>query len=215
VRLSITKGQINKLIGELRRAGRREIGGVLVGEHRGGDDFALVDLSVQRRGGGRAHFHRDPVQAALFVDRAIASAGGQAERVNYVGEWHSHPSFCASPSVTDLEQMQAIVDDPDETATFAVLIVVSGRPAGLAMSATLFRSGTGMAEPVEMEIVGGVAEAGCTMVPSVPTDPGDRNEDEQRSRGAPANKESDEEWLRSRTDSTGRPWWKRWFDSGW
>lgn len=213
MRLSIRREQLDRLIGELRRAGRREIGGVLVGEHLGCDDFALVDLSVQRRGGGRAHFRRDPVQAARFVDEAIGRARGEAERVNYLGEWHSHPSFSASPSVTDVAQMQSIVDDPDEPATFAVLIIVSGRRTGLEMSATLFRDGSG-AEPVDVTIVGASVDSRWTMAPSDPTggeDSGD--EDSGRPRGAPSDNEGNDEWRRSRTDSTQRPWWRRWLAS--
>lgn len=213
MRLSIKAEQLGRLTAELRRAGRREIGGVLVGEHRGGDDFALVDLSVQRRGGGRAHFRRDPALAARFVEDAINRTGGEAQRVNYLGEWHSHPSFSASPSVTDLMQMQAIVDDPDEPATFAVLVIVSARRAGLEMSATLFPGG-GRAEPVDVEIVGAVPGAAWSMAPSEPSED-EGSDNEGRPRPAPSDAEGNDEWRRSRTGSTRRRWWRRWLDSVW
>jgi integrative and conjugative element protein (TIGR02256 family) len=215
MRLSITRILLDRLIDELRRARRREIGGVLVGEHQGSDDFALVGLSVQRRGGGRSHFQRDPIQAARFVDAAIAQAGGDAQRVNYLGEWHSHPSFSASPSVTDTAQMQSIVDDPDEPATFAVLIVVSGRRTGLEMSATLFRGGH-RPEPVDVKIVGAVDKGRWTMVPSDPAKANEtKDDDDGRPHGAPCENEGSDEWRRSRTGSTRRPWWRRWLASVW
>lgn len=141
MRITIEPAQLLRLEAELRRAGGREIGGVLVGEHLGGGDFRLVDFSVQRRGGGRAHFNRDPVAAAAFVDRAIREAGGDPLKVNYLGEWHSHPGMSACPSTTDMLQMQAIMESDAEVATFGALIVASVGSIGLEISATLFRAG--------------------------------------------------------------------------
>ncbi|GJE00660.1 MULTISPECIES: hypothetical protein [Methylobacterium] len=45
--------------GELRRAGRREIGGVLMGEAVAPDTFRGVEASVQRAGGTATSFVRD------------------------------------------------------------------------------------------------------------------------------------------------------------
>ena len=143
-----------RLSGELARAGRREVGGVLVGEHLGGERFALLDFSVQRRGGGRAHFRRDPVKAAAFVEAAIARHGGDPARVNYLGEWHSHPACPAVPSPVDVAQMRDIVDDPDQPGEFSVLLVVSLTPTTLQMSMTLFRRGVEETE-VTVELDGG------------------------------------------------------------
>jgi proteasome lid subunit RPN8/RPN11 len=213
MRLEIETHHLHRLVAELRRAGAREIGGVLVGEHVGGDDFRLVDLSVQRRGGGHAHFNRDPVQAARFVNAAIERAGGDATRINYVGEWHSHPLFSASPSTTDVNQMQAIVEDPDGVATFGVLIVVSARPNGLEMSATLFRPGLSR-EPVDVAVPGGEMNERWQQTSS---DPVDDPKDVHAT--SPAQSSDTEEgkprWERSATDSTTRPWWRRWVASGW
>lgn len=151
--LEIGGSHFCRLAAELARAGAREIGGVLVGEHVAGNCFRLLDLSVQRRGGGHSHFTRDPLKAAQFVNQAILDAGGDPTRINYLGEWHSHPSFSASPSIVDVGQMQRIVEDPDEVAGFAVLIVVSGRPTGLELSATLFRPAEAPT-PVELQVPG-------------------------------------------------------------
>jgi len=149
---------------------------VLVGEHVGGDRFRLIDLSVQRRGGGRAHFKRDPVAAARFVNAAIARGGGDATRVNYLGEWHSHPFLSASPSIKDVRQMQEIVEDPEGIATFSVLIVASARANGLEMSATLFRPQAGE-ERVEIHVPDGEAK-GWRQVSSAPVEgSGDGNQE--------------------------------------
>lgn len=130
-----------RLAEELQRAGSREIGGVLVGENLGDERFSLLDFSVQRRGGGRAHFRRDPAKAAKFVDAVIAREGGDPSRVNYLGEWHSHPNCAALPSAVDVVQMHEIVDDPNQPAQFSVLMVVRLAERSIQMSMTLFRPG--------------------------------------------------------------------------
>ena len=58
----------NTLCKELKSAGRREIGGVLVGEHLGEDRFRLVDISVQRDHGDSHHFVRNPGEHRTFLD---------------------------------------------------------------------------------------------------------------------------------------------------
>jgi hypothetical protein len=50
--------------------------------------------------------------------------GHQPERFNYLGEWHSHPSYLAIPSEADIQQMQDLVEDEDQASTFLVLMVV-------------------------------------------------------------------------------------------
>ena len=51
---------IQRLQSELKRAGNREIGGLLMGEHVRDEVFRIVDISVQRSGGDRACFIRQP-----------------------------------------------------------------------------------------------------------------------------------------------------------
>jgi integrative and conjugative element protein (TIGR02256 family) len=127
---------------ELRRAGRREIGGVLVGEHVDGETFRIVDISVQRSGGSLAHFVRDPAQHREFLDAFFEKTGHDYRRFNYFGEWHSHPMSRPLPSITDCETMTRIVADPDVGTNFAVLLVVRLHPwFGLQLSTTAFRPG--------------------------------------------------------------------------
>lgn len=114
---------VAKLARELRRARRREIGGVLVGEHRRDNLFRIVDLSVQRHGGDNACFIRDPAHHKPFLDAFFARTDGDYRRFNYLGEWHSHPSFAPLPSLTDREQMSAIVTDGPTAPPFAVLLI--------------------------------------------------------------------------------------------
>ena len=51
---------IQRLLSELKRAGNRKIGGLLMGEHVRDEVFRIVNISVQRSGGDRACFIRHP-----------------------------------------------------------------------------------------------------------------------------------------------------------
>jgi proteasome lid subunit RPN8/RPN11 len=95
----------------LSRAGTREIGGVLVGEHVADEEFRVVDLSVQHSGGTDSCFVRHPEKHRRFMRRFFRRTGTDYARFNYLGEWHSHPLYLAVPSATDLTQMQLIVEE--------------------------------------------------------------------------------------------------------
>src|ERR1700741_5319800 len=89
MKILLTQAVIQRLRRELRSAGRREIGGVLMGEHVQETMFRIVDLSVQRSGGSAAHFVRDPSQTQAALAAFFSRTSGDYERFNYIGEWHS------------------------------------------------------------------------------------------------------------------------------
>jgi len=139
-----------RLVSELRSAGRREIGGLLMGEHVEGEVFRIVDISVQRHGGNSVCFVRRPEDHAAALEAFFESTCRDFTRFNYLGEWHSHPSFHASPSRQDLRSMQEIVEDPDVGVNFAVLLIVRSRGRdSLEASTTAFRAGTA---PITVEL---------------------------------------------------------------
>ena len=130
---------VRKLKRELRAAGRNEIGGVLAAEQIADGKFLVRDLSVQRSGTPTS-FIRDPVQHRKFMRRFHLINGNKPERFNYLGEWHSHPSFPALPSLPDLRQMHAEIHDPQQASTFLVLLIVKlGLDGGLVGSTHAFR----------------------------------------------------------------------------
>jgi integrative and conjugative element protein (TIGR02256 family) len=134
---------IKRLKRELRRAGRQEIGGLLMGEHLRDEIFRVVDISVQRAGGSDACFIRDPSDHKVQLEKFFAQTGNDYARFNYLGEWHSHPSFDAIPSSTDVQTMQSIVDDPDVGANFLVLLIPKlGSRKRIEATATVFRART-------------------------------------------------------------------------
>lgn len=114
---------IVRLRRELRRAGRKEIGGLLMGEHLRDEIFRVMDISVQRSGGSQACFVRDPNHHQVQLQEFFSRTGGDYSRFNYLGEWHSHPSFEPLPSPTDVQTMRSIIDDPAIGVNFLVLLI--------------------------------------------------------------------------------------------
>jgi proteasome lid subunit RPN8/RPN11 len=130
---------VRKLKRELRSAGRNEIGGVLAAEQIGDGQFLVTDLSVQRDG-TPVSFLRDPAQHRKFMRRFHLLNGSNPERFNYLGEWHSHPSFVSLPSRPDICQMQAEIEEPEQASSFLVLLVIKlDKDGGLVGSTHAFR----------------------------------------------------------------------------
>ncbi|WP_206075373.1 Mov34/MPN/PAD-1 family protein [Mesorhizobium tamadayense] len=133
----------------LRRAGSREIGGILMGQEVARGHFAVVDFSLDEISGERAHFVRDADHHRQALENFFDRTGHNYQTFNYLGEWHSHPSFSAQPSVTDLRSMQDLVDG-ERGIEFAVLLIVKlGFFRRFIVSASLHRRGR-EPEPVEL-----------------------------------------------------------------
>lgn len=110
------------LLVALRKAGQREIGGILMGEHVGPNLFVIREMTVHRRGMFASFVRR--IEDAIDKLRAFFDqTAHDYTRFNYLGEWHSHPSFPPYPSFTDNVSMLEIVQDVKVGATFAVLMI--------------------------------------------------------------------------------------------
>lgn len=105
------------------RAGRREIGGVLLAEHTGPDKFIVREATVDANG-IFGSFVRSVRHALARLDGYFRRTGHEYSRFNYLGEWHSHPQFELMPSGPDDRTMLDIVTDPSTNARFAVLTIV-------------------------------------------------------------------------------------------
>jgi proteasome lid subunit RPN8/RPN11 len=92
-------------------------------EHLGPNRFLVKDLTVHRRG-AFASFVRLVEEAVGRLKTFFEDSRHEYTRYNYVGEWHSHPSFEPIPSTKDDASMTEIVQDPAVGANFAVLLVV-------------------------------------------------------------------------------------------
>lgn len=123
VTISLPSEQRARLSGCLRRAGRREIGGILMGEQVAPDHFRIVEFSVDAATGTAAHFVRSPEHHAAALGAFFKRTGAEYMRFNYLGEWHSHPSFPVRPSSEDVASMQGLVDGERDIDFSALLIV--------------------------------------------------------------------------------------------
>jgi len=94
----------------LRHAGSREVGGILMGQQLAVGHFAIVDFSLDDISGQDAHFVRDPENHRRALEHFFDQTGHDYQTFNYLGEWHSHPSFPARPSSIDIRSMQDLVE---------------------------------------------------------------------------------------------------------
>lgn len=108
----------------LKQAGRREIGGILMGEDLRSDTFRVKEVSVQRHGGTFASFVRLVQDCLVPLQRFFRSNRNEYRRFNYMGEWHSHHSFELIPSMEDHRSMFEIIEDERVGANFVVLFLV-------------------------------------------------------------------------------------------
>lgn len=152
MRLVVPSAVFQKLASDLLRAKAREIGGLLFGEHVEGDLFRVLDASVQTTGGTNVHFKRDPKAHKAALEAFFEITGHNYAKYNYLGEWHSHPSFSTAPSADDMDTMHQIVADPTVGANFAILIIVKLESSrSLELSATAYFAG-GVCEAVDVTI---------------------------------------------------------------
>jgi len=144
VKVLLPSDQAKKLVRALVRAGTSEIGGQLFGEQLAPSDFRIAELTVQSRPGTFARFVVDVIEAARAAAAFFRRTAHQYTRHNYIGEWHSHPSFAVSPSPTDTNTMRELVRSTDFKGTFAVLMIVR-------LDSTELRSGAWLFDPMGRE----------------------------------------------------------------
>lgn len=94
-----------------------------MGEHAGTNIFVVRELTVHRRG-TFASFVRRIEDAIGRLHAFFRETNHDYARFNYIGEWHSHPSFAPYPSQTDDLSMLQIVQDETVGANFVVLLIV-------------------------------------------------------------------------------------------
>jgi [CysO sulfur-carrier protein]-S-L-cysteine hydrolase len=131
MQLRLPPDQVHALTDALARAGTREIGGQIFGEQLAPSDFRATELTFQARPGTFARFIVDLMQAARDAMRFFDRTEHRYTRFNYIGEWHSHPSFKVRPSGVDLQTMRRLVGDPKFRGHFAILLIAQldgGRP---------------------------------------------------------------------------------------
>ncbi|MFL6416742.1 MAG: Mov34/MPN/PAD-1 family protein [Bryobacteraceae bacterium] len=63
---------------------------------------------------------------AAALEDFFQRTGSDYRRFNYLGEWHSHPSFPVLPSTEDKTSMQSLVDG-ERDIEFSALVIVKLR----------------------------------------------------------------------------------------
>ncbi|SMC99743.1 Mov34/MPN/PAD-1 family protein [Primorskyibacter flagellatus] len=125
MRLRIPNAIVERWASDLKRAGLREIGGVLFGEQIAEGDFRIVEATRQRFWGGTVTtFKRRGGAARKEILRLHERTGGNPERFNYLGEWHSHPMAPTVPSCRDETTMYELLADQAGAVNFLLLVIV-------------------------------------------------------------------------------------------
>lgn len=101
----------------------------MMAEHVSVNTFIVRDLTIHRRG-RLASFVRRIEEAWSALTRFFDRTKRDYQRFNYIGEWHSHPSFEPSPSGRDHQSMHEIISDGSVGANFVVLMIVKLNPEG-------------------------------------------------------------------------------------
>lgn len=122
LRITVPSEVQRRLHRELVKAGDRECGGVLMGEHVGANHFAVRAVSVQKPG-AVASFVRQLTGAVSAIRTFCRVNGDNFTRFNYLGEWHTHPLFTVQPSSRDHATMRELAQDKKVGANFVVLLV--------------------------------------------------------------------------------------------
>lgn len=120
--LTVPRSQLAKLQVYLTQGGKREIGGWLIAEQIAPGEFELVGITVDLEAGTRDRFASLPEPHSEQMDRILLENSGRVGQVNYLGEWHSHPTFPPVPSEIDFASMTDMV--ANSGPSFAVLVIV-------------------------------------------------------------------------------------------
>lgn len=152
MQIRVPEAVARQLVDALKQAGIREVGGVMMGEHVGEDLFGVAEVTVQRAGTVAA-FVRAVWDAVTSLKQFFVKKNHHYTRFNYLGEWHSHPSFQLHPSDRDSATMWGIVEDPEVGANFAVLLIVRMQDGELDGRAFVYLPGKKM-QPVTLVLEG-------------------------------------------------------------
>src|SRR5882724_2846653 len=152
ITLTLRREVAERMRAALHGASMREIGGVLMAEHTGPNEFEVLDLTIPGRG-TIACFFRKVEEAVTRLKSFFLQVSHDYVRFNSLGEWHSHPSFDLEPSEKDDRSIREIVEDRDVGANFVVLLIVKLADNGelLTRAYTYLSNGTKSESTVTVE----------------------------------------------------------------
>lgn len=156
--LKVPRSQLAKLQSHLKQGGKREIGGWLIAEQTAPGRFELVGLTVDLEAGTRNRFDSLPEPHSRQMDRMLLENSDRAGRVDYLGEWHSHPTFPPIPSEIDVASMTDMVENSGPSFAALVIVRLMGN-ASIQATITTFQRGL-LPKAGQLVIADAVPEAG-------------------------------------------------------
>lgn len=104
------------------RAGKNEVGGVLMG-YRSASDIVIVD--VVGPGPAASLKPRRFVPDARWQNEEIARIYEDSGRIHtYLGDWHTHPGMLPYPSSRDKSTLKKIAESPESRAEEPVMLIL-------------------------------------------------------------------------------------------
>ena len=129
--------------------------------HTGPNQFEVLDVTIHGLG-TIAYFLRKAEEAVTRLKSFFLRVNHNYARFNYLGEWHSHPSFRLEPSEKDDRSIREIVEDGDVGANFVVLLIVKLADNGdLLTRAYTYLPNSVKRFPGPEALAGLLADAGC------------------------------------------------------
>jgi integrative and conjugative element protein (TIGR02256 family) len=115
-----------------------ESGGILLGLRRG-PHLHVVDMTVPQPGDAqhRTAFHR---RSEAHQKIALARWSASAARLDYVGEWHTHPEINPTPSSIDRREWRAILASRAAPMVFLILGTQGGAWLGMGSGTQLLQA---------------------------------------------------------------------------
>jgi integrative and conjugative element protein (TIGR02256 family) len=116
---------VQEMISYIRSAGRKETGGIFIGQYSKSRDRAIVKIVTgppKDSKSGYTWFERGLIGLQELINQVWN------ERQYYLGEWHFHPYASPSPSGRDIDQMAKIAASGRYNCPEPILLIIGGSP---------------------------------------------------------------------------------------
>jgi integrative and conjugative element protein (TIGR02256 family) len=115
-----------------------ETGGILIGKYSADQSTANIlqaTLPTKKYKPSRCTFHRHTNGLKKILDESWEK--GQY----YLGEWHYHPNFSATPSSIDLKQMRTLAENEELKCPEPILIIIGGNKTDWKIELCILKDG--------------------------------------------------------------------------
>jgi integrative and conjugative element protein (TIGR02256 family) len=101
------------------RNSKSESGGILLGYRRGAHLHVTMATAPQAADRGWRYLFKRA--ARHHQEIALCQWAASGRTMDYLGEWHTHPEACPSPSATDLDEWRKICSQRPAPMVFAIM----------------------------------------------------------------------------------------------